>query len=71
MKVFKNAFSIVAVSETWINNEKGADFVLNGYNFHYISRESLTYGGVALFVDKGLSYKVIDKMSLVVDVIGC
>lgn len=36
-----NDIKAVAVSETWINNEKGADFVLNGYNSDYVSRVML------------------------------
>lgn len=64
---FKKPFSIIAISETWINTNRGSDFSLHGYGFHHISRERGNGGGVALFVDEGLTYKVLECMSMVID----
>lgn len=49
---FSTPFSIIAISETWINNVKGADFELDGYEFNYINRKNKNGGGVAIYVDK-------------------
>ena len=49
---FKQPFSIIAISETWISSEKGADFDLEGYEFNYINREGKTGEGVAVYVDR-------------------
>lgn len=69
---FKKPFNIVAISETWINSEKGAAFELNGYELKYKSRVDKKGGGVALFVDQNLSYKVIENMTITVsDIMEC
>lgn len=67
LRQFKKPFNIIAVSETWLNANKGIDFDLQGYDFNFINREGKNGGGVALFVDKGLIYKVVDSMSVVID----
>jgi len=48
------------------------DFELQGYEFNYVNRESSCGGRVALFVDKGIIYKVVDNLSGVIDdIIEC
>lgn len=32
-------FSIIAISETWFNEDKGIDFELNDYNLNYVNRK--------------------------------
>lgn len=63
----KQPFNIIAISETWITNEKGSDFEIKGYEMCYINRENKKGGGVALYVDQNLNYKVVENMSTVVD----
>lgn len=46
-----HSFNIIAITETWIDAVKGADFELVGYNFTHIDRQNKG-GGVAIFVDK-------------------
>lgn len=53
---FKKPFNIIAVSERWISEERGTDVVLQGYELHSINRGNKVGGGVALFVDGGLTY---------------
>lgn len=55
---FSEPFNIIAISETWINSEKGMDFELDGYELG---------GGVAIYVDKTLNFKVLENMTAVVD----
>ncbi len=42
------------------------DFEIEGYEMT-CNRENKTRGGVALFVDKNLNYKVVENLSTVVD----
>lgn len=62
-----HSFNIIAISETWINNVRGMDFELNGYGMVCVNRETKLGGGVALYVDKNFRYKIVDKLSTVVD----
>ncbi len=64
---FPQSFNIIAISETWINSERGMDFELEGYEMVCKNREVKNGGGVALFVDKNLIYKVVEKITTVVD----
>ena len=69
---FSQPFNIIAITETWINNERGMDFELEGYEMICKNRENKNGGGVALFVDKNLTYKVVENMSTVInDVFEC
>lgn len=60
---FRKPFIVIAISETWLNPEKGVDFELEGYEMSYINRRNKKGGGVALDVDK----KVLEDMSTTVD----
>ena len=60
-------FSIIAVSETWMNSERAIDFELDGYELVYVNRKNKNGGGVALFVDRKFNFKVDEKLSVVVD----
>ena len=60
---FQQTFSIIAISETWITEDKGIDFELEGYELRYINRQNKDGGGVALYVDNTLQFKVMNYMS--------
>lgn len=64
---FSQRFNIIAITETWINSERGTDFAMDGYEFMYINRQNKGHGGVATYVDKSLNFKIIDEMTTVVD----
>ena len=64
---FQQTFSIIAISETWITEDKGIDFELEGYELRYINRQNKGGGGVALYVDNTLKCKVMNYMSTVID----
>ena len=64
---FSQPFNIIAISETWINNERGADFEMEGYELTYNNRLNKGGGGVAIYVDMNLKYKIVEAMSQVVD----
>ena len=54
--IFTNPFNIIAISETWINNEKDIDFELDGYELRYKNRPNKGGGGVAIYVDTSYNY---------------
>jgi exonuclease III len=58
----KNVIDIAAVSETWLKS-KHPDKLCNvdGYQLIRNDREGLGGGGVALFVKKGLKFKILDS----------
>lgn len=62
-----NPFGIIAISETWTNAEKGLDFELEGYEVNFVNRRNKSGGGVAVYVDKNLNYKVVESMTTVID----
>uniref|UniRef100_A0A3P9M519 Reverse transcriptase domain-containing protein n=1 Tax=Oryzias latipes TaxID=8090 RepID=A0A3P9M519_ORYLA len=65
---FSQRFSVIAISETWFNAEKGVEnFILEGYELRYCNRLNKGGGGVALYVDKTLHFRVVNSMTAVVD----
>lgn len=66
LRQFTKTFNIIAISETWIDPEKGTDFEYDGYELNFKNRENKTRGGVALYVDKKQNFKVIEGMTTVI-----
>ena len=64
---FSHPFSIIAVSETWINKDKGVDFELNDHELSYNNRQSKGGGGVAIYVHRDVSFKVVEAMTVGVE----
>lgn len=64
---FTSPFSVIAISETWISLEKGVEFELDGYNLNYVNRGNKRGGGVALYVDRRLKYKIVESMTAAID----
>ena len=50
-------FDVIAISETWTNDNEGEEFQLENYNTYYISRQHRTGGGVAVYINKDLKHK--------------
>ena len=59
-------FDVIAISETWMNNNENEEFQLENYNAYYISRHHRTNGGVALYINKALKHKQFSKSKLLV-----
>lgn len=59
-----NCYNKSAISKTWINADKGMDFDLEEYEVNCINRNNKNGGGVALYVDKNLNYKVVESKYL-------
>ncbi len=64
---FSQPFNIIAISETWITADKGMDFEMEGYELRYMNRKNKGGGGVAIYVDRNLKFRVLSDMTAVVD----
>jgi len=71
----KNAtgkLSAIAISETWLNKIDADLYFLDGYKFVSVCRESnKAGGGVGMYIDDALSFKVCDDLSLSLPYIEC
>ncbi|KAL7396416.1 hypothetical protein ABVT39_005480, partial [Epinephelus coioides] len=65
--MLKTKFSAVAVSETWLSDEIGKDYELQGYRMFYVNRRRKRGGGVVLYVDETLQCKHVKNMSKGID----
>lgn len=60
-------FNVVAVSETWLDDEKVDDMKLDGYELFTTNRVDRTGGGVALYIDPSLRSCKVKSMSKAVE----
>lgn len=72
LQQFHDPFSIIAVSETWIKEEKGVDFELKDYNLNYVNRTNKAGGGVAIYVHRKFKFRILESMTLTInDLLEC
>jgi len=75
LQLFLNSFSTsltaVAVSETWFTPLCQDSFNITGYNFLVRNRISKTSGGVGIYLNSALVYKIRDDLSMTKDCIEC
>lgn len=57
-------FSIIAVSETWLDNDKISEVQIEGYELFTVNRQGKRGGGVALYVDSALHCRYIENKSI-------
>lgn len=67
MNTLKSKFKVIALSETWIDKDRGIDFCIDGYELYHSSRRNKKGGGVALFVNSDLNCRPVECMTLVID----
>jgi len=67
LQSFVFPFSVIAIYETWFNQEKGIHFEMDDYDLHYMNRQNKTGGGVTLYVHKTIKYSLLSNMSFVRD----
>ena len=63
--------TVIAVSETWLTELSEDTFNLMGYSFVSKSRTNKLGGGVGLYIDSNLEYKLRSDISLLNDSIEC
>ncbi len=62
-----NKLNVIAVSETWFDNEKIHEVEMEGYNLFTVNRVNKKGGGVALYVDTALRCHLIKSMSVTIE----
>lgn len=60
-------FSVVAVSETWLDEDKLAEVELEGYQMFVMNRKDRRGGGVALYVDSSLQCNIMASRSITIE----
>ena len=66
LHLLKFPFSVIGVTETWINNSS-INFSLPGYSFYQENRIKGLGGGVGLFVKETVNVRVLPEIKLSVD----
>lgn len=67
LHTLKGRFMMIALSETWMQEERGVVFHIDGYELYHINRTNKRSGGVALFVNEDLKCKQIQGMTMAID----
>ncbi len=67
LNILQNKFTVIALSETWLTDEKGVEFHFEGYELFYVNRINKRGGGVALCVSSDLKCKTIECMTTVIE----
>lgn len=70
LKTFQTRFNFVALSETWLMEDRGIHFNFEKYKLLYVSRTNRKGGGVALFVCSDLKCKIVECMTTAIEYIG-
>ena len=60
-------FTFIGLSETWLTESNKEIYHLKGYNVATACRENKKGGGVALFIQKSLSYRMRDYLNVLND----
>ena len=58
------SFSVIALSETWLNDSSSDSFHIPGYNFVAKSRKHRIGGGVGIFIKSSFTYKFRPDLEL-------
>ena len=65
-------FSVLAVSETWLKpNRIGSVFQIPNYHFISYPRLNKAGGGICLYINKGLQYKLLPDITFIDDNLEC
>lgn len=67
LQLFSTTFSCNRNFWNWFNTDKGMNFKIEGYELRFMSRKNKSGGGVALYVNKYLKFRVLYSITTVVD----
>ena len=59
----KQTPDIIALTETWLNDNNAEEYILEGYNSFHIVREPLKHGGVSLYIRDYLNCEKVEEFS--------
>ena len=71
LSTLKENFTAIALSETWLTKSTEDMYKLNGYDFICKSRLHKVGGGVGIFINNYLTYKIRDDLTFMNDVLEC
>ena len=71
LQVIGGQLSVIAVSETWLSGINEDLFLIDGYKFVSKSRSSKLGGGVGLYLNTELAFKLHDDLSVSTDIFEC
>lgn len=60
-------FTLIAITETWLSVSNEDFFQIDGYIFVPVSRTTKKSGGVAMFIDNTIDYKLLSDVSSIKD----
>ena len=69
LQQIQQKLSIIAISETWLGDEKDLQHGLEGYEMFWQNKSNNSRRGVALFVMIAFKCKVIGDMTIVIDTV--
>ena len=64
LESFKNAFSVISLTETWLNNQNCEDFNLNNYSLITTNRGERKGGGVGMFISDDINFKLRSDLNI-------
>ncbi len=67
LQQLQHSFSVIAISESWLRDDKELPERIEGYEMYHQNRVHKRGGGVALYVKSALKCKVIKNMTTVID----
>ena len=60
-------FSIIGISETWLNEDTKNTYNINGYNSEHLCRVDKRGGGVSIFIQEGIQYSRRTDLDIIND----
>ena len=60
----KQPFSIISLTETWLNEQNSENFGLSNYNFVCSNRVNKRGGGLGIYVSNDLNYKLRPDLNI-------
>ena len=65
INLLKFKFTVLIITETWLNENTDIAFDINGYNCFSIYRNGQIGGGIKIYIEESLSASVIEEISSV------
>jgi hypothetical protein len=63
LSLINHKFSVIALTETWVKPHNSELFHLDGYHHELILRTDKTGGGISIYLDETLDYKIRNYLS--------
>ena len=64
LEELEHKFSVIGISETWLNNDNESQIQLPGYSFVNNNRNTKTGGGVGMFISSVISFHIRNDLNL-------